>query len=100
MTLSVLSFGIATGSAVFIVLSAIYAFDAVIGILILKQVFFDLNMVVEFENENSEQAYAPLKDQDGKRRYNNRLPEVVQQSEMGSKMFDAGWKFNQFNEKK
>lgn len=36
MTLSVLSFGIAAGQAVFIVLSAIYALDAFIGVLILK----------------------------------------------------------------
>jgi hypothetical protein len=60
-------------------------------------VFVDVNRV-EFENEG-EQAYASLKG-DGKRRYNNRLPETVLESEMGQKFFDAGWKFNQFNEKK
>jgi hypothetical protein len=36
MTLSVLSFGITFGQAVFIVLSALYALDAFIGVLILK----------------------------------------------------------------
>lgn len=36
MTLSVLSFAVAQEQAVFIVLSSIYAFDAIIGVLILK----------------------------------------------------------------
>lgn len=80
MTLSVLSFGIATGQAVFIVLSSIYAFDAIIGMIILKQVYVDVNRV-EFEEEG-EQAYASLQG-DGKKRYNNRLPETVLDSEMG-----------------
>lgn len=75
MTLSVSSYGIASGQVVFILLSVIYAMDAFIGVLILKQVFMDVK-TVELENENAEQAYAPLK-KDGKKNYNNRLPQVV-----------------------
>lgn len=39
MTLSVLSFAIAQMQPVFFVLSIIYAFDALFGLIILKQVF-------------------------------------------------------------
>ena len=53
MTLSVLSFGIATGQLVFIILSSIYALDAIIGVCILKQVYVNVTKV-DFENELGE----------------------------------------------
>lgn len=53
---------------------------------------------VEFEDESSGQAYAPLNDENLPKKYNNRLPATVLKTQVGSKMFSYGWKFNMFNE--
>lgn len=97
MTLTVLVFAICNMNAVFTLLAFIYGLDAIFGMLIIKQVF--TNEKVEYESDNEEQAYAPLKDvKEVSRKYNNRLPEFVTKSNTGKRMFTWGWKFNMFNE--
>lgn len=82
MALSVLSFAVAQLQPVFFALSIIYVFDAVFGLIILKQVFGQEK--VEFENESKEMSYAPLNDESNiPKKYNSRLPASVCKSEIG-----------------
>ena len=58
MSFSVCTYAAVQQTYIFYALALIYAFDAFFGVLILKQVFtFEK---VEYENDESDQAYAPL----------------------------------------
>lgn len=74
------------------------AIDAILGASILKQVFE--NGKVEFESESREQVHVPLSEEINSKakNFNNRLPKVVMENEMGRKMFYRGWKFDMFND--
>ena len=99
MALSLFSFATAQMQPVFFALGAIVAIDAILGGLILQQVFDDHR--VDFESEQSEQANASLQNgQVSPRRFNVRLPQVIMDNESGRKMFFRGWKFNMFNDMK
>lgn len=99
MALSLFTFAITQMQPVFLALGVIVAIDAVMGGLILQQVFDDPR--VDFESEQSEQAYASLSSgQVSPRRFNVRLPQVIMENETGRKMFFRGWKFNMFNDMK
>lgn len=99
MALSVLAFAISQAQPLFYLMFAIIAIDAILGATILKQVFEDQR--VDLECESTDLAYAPvLNETSGQKKYNNRLPEVVMDNEIGQKMFYRGWKFNMFNDMK
>jgi len=98
MALSVFTFALSQGQPVFYAMSAVIAVDAFLGATILKQVFDDQK--VDFENESSEQAFAPLSNEKKTKSFNNRLPNIVMENEMGQQMFYRGWKFNMFNDMK
>lgn len=54
MTFTVLTFAIAQSKMVFYLLAALYAIDAIAGMLILKQVFEEYGMVEDFEQAENE----------------------------------------------
>ena len=99
MALSVFTFALTQGQPIFIALGAVIATDAILGATILKKVFD--SQKVNFENESIEQAYAPLSNEKKTdKSFNNRLPHIVIENEIGQKMFYRGWKFNMFNDMK
>lgn len=81
MALSVFAFAIAQGQPLFFAIGAVIAIDAFLGATILRQVFDDQR--VDFESESSEQAFAPLSNEKKTKSFNNRLPKVVMENEMG-----------------
>lgn len=82
MALSVLAFAISQAQPLFYLMFAIIALDAILGATILKQVFEDQR--VDLECESTDLAYAPvLNETTGQKKYNNRLPEVVMDNEIG-----------------
>ena len=83
MALSVFTFAYSQGQPLFFALSAVIGIDAFLGATILKQVFDEQK--VDFEIESNEEAiHAPLSN-DGNvaKKFNNRLPKVVMDNEMG-----------------
>jgi len=82
MALSVFTFAMSQGQPMFYALGAVIALDAVLGGTILRQVFDDQK--VDFENESSEQVFAPLSGEETTtKKFNNRLPNIVMDNEMG-----------------